>query len=150
MAAGATVVGLGVLGSPAQAHPATPASTGADEARVQPAPWPAGPSTAAPETYEDTTDDYGRHAAPAGSYTVVRGDTVSRIAAAFDQPWRELYHRNVGVIGPDPDLVLPGQVLAVTGAVAEVPAVGTSAGDPAPLAEPGPAPEAVPEQGTPE
>jgi len=35
----------------------------------------------------------------AGDYTVVRGDTVAKIAAAHGQAWRDLYQRNVGAIG---------------------------------------------------
>jgi len=61
-------------------------------------------------------------AAPAAELTVVRrGDTLWELAAA-DLPegvdaaavtarWRELYDVNRAVIGPDPDLILPGQQL---------------------------------------
>ncbi|WP_409330470.1 LysM peptidoglycan-binding domain-containing protein [Trujillonella humicola] len=144
LAAGATVVGLGVFGSPAtaQATPAVPDWSGAADAHVQHA---HGSASSAPETYEDTTASYGRHAAPDGTYTVVRGDTVSRIAADFDQPWRELYHRNVSAIGADPDLIFPGQVFTLSGSVGTVPGTNGPAGDSVPPApEPAPAPDAAP------
>jgi LysM repeat protein len=54
-------------------------------------------------------------AAPAGSYTVKRGDTVARIAAAHGQSWRALYERNTGVIGSDPNRIVPGMVLRLSG-----------------------------------
>jgi LysM repeat protein len=61
-------------------------------------------------------------AAPAGDYTVQRGDTLATIAAAHGQSWRELYQRNVGVIGGDPNLITPGQVLVTSGAQQAAPA----------------------------
>ncbi len=63
-------------------------------------------------------------AAPAPALIVVRrGDTLWGLAAA-DHPeaadpatitarWRELYDVNRAVIGPDPDLILPGQQLRI-------------------------------------
>jgi nucleoid-associated protein YgaU len=49
-----------------------------------------------------------------GSYTVVPGDTLSRIAAQRTHgTWRELYERNTSVVGPDPDLIYPGQRLSL-------------------------------------
>jgi LysM repeat protein len=131
VAAGATVVGLGVLSS-SPAYAADGSTPTVAEAPVaNPAPVA---EAAAP--------------APADDYTVQRGDTVAEIAAAVDQPWRELYERNVGVIGSDPNLILPGQVLLVTGtaqapatAPVEVGSVGNSA--PAAVAA-APAVEAAP------
>lgn len=55
--------------------------------------------------------------APAGNtYTVVEGDTLWDIAAAhLGDPNRypEIYELNKGVIGDDPNLILPGQVLTL-------------------------------------
>ena len=67
--------------------------------------------------------------ADAGSYTVVRGDTLGKIAAAHGESWRALYQRNVDVIGSNPNVLVPGQVLATSGA--------------APAAAAAPAPAAV-------
>ncbi|MFG3497561.1 transglycosylase family protein [Streptomyces sp. NPDC047928] len=47
------------------------------------------------------------------SYTVARGDSLSGIAEAerVRGGWQRLYAENRGVIGTDPDLILPGQKL---------------------------------------
>ncbi|MFF8382587.1 transglycosylase family protein [Streptomyces kanasensis] len=52
------------------------------------------------------------------SYTVARGDTLSRIAAEkrVQGGWQRLYAQNRAVIGGDPDLIMPGQRLALRGA----------------------------------
>jgi LysM repeat protein len=48
------------------------------------------------------------------TYTVRPGDTLSGIASGLGMSdWRPLYEANRGVIGPDPNLLRPGQVLAV-------------------------------------
>jgi LysM repeat protein len=99
--AGASAVTLGVLTFPAQAHTTAPPSAVA--------------VAAAP--------------AAVGQYTVQRGDTIAAIAAAHGQSWQELYQRNVGVIGGNPDAITPGQALTVSG-------VGATA--PAPAPEPAP------------
>ncbi|MGW7621530.1 transglycosylase family protein [Streptomyces antimycoticus] len=53
--------------------------------------------------------------AASGSYAVVRGDTLSRIAtrASVGGGWKALYHANRGTIGPNPHLIHPGQRLAL-------------------------------------
>ncbi|GAA3191518.1 MULTISPECIES: transglycosylase family protein [Streptomyces] len=63
----------------------------------------------------------GRHASrggertdpDAGAYTVRSGDNLSAIAEARELPggWPALYERNEDVIGDDPDLIRPGQLL---------------------------------------
>ncbi|MFG2517894.1 transglycosylase family protein [Streptomyces sp. NPDC048527] len=54
-------------------------------------------------------------AGTARMYTVVGGDTLSAIADAREVPggWRKLYETNRRTIGSDPDLILPGQRLAL-------------------------------------
>ncbi|MGW1893664.1 transglycosylase family protein [Streptomyces sp. NPDC002004] len=49
-------------------------------------------------------------------YTVVHGDSLSRIADERHLPggWERLYDTNRRTIGDDPDLILPGQRLALT------------------------------------
>jgi hypothetical protein len=59
----------------------------------------------------------------AGTVRVQPGDTLWAIAAdrlpvrasaeTVDRLWRRLYHRNRSVVGPDPDLLLPGMLLRV-------------------------------------
>ncbi|MCW2871736.1 peptidoglycan DD-metalloendopeptidase family protein [Actinacidiphila oryziradicis] len=58
------------------------------------------------------------HAAVKGGfYNVVRGDTLSGIAQqeSVKGGWKRLYDVNTKVVGSDPDLILPGQRLAVPG-----------------------------------
>src|SRR3954465_1853072 len=76
VAAGATVVGLGVLSSPAQAATASaPTGTTLWAPTAQVGTAPAIPSAA-------DLDSYGRHAALPADYAVLRGDTLTQIAAA--------------------------------------------------------------------
>ncbi|MET9119141.1 transglycosylase family protein [Streptomyces longwoodensis] len=53
-------------------------------------------------------------------YTVVRGDTLSGIAGEqrVDGGWQRLYAANRTTIGADPDLILPGQRLSLSGRAA--------------------------------
>lgn len=50
---------------------------------------------------------------PAGDYTVVAGDSLSKIATAQNVPggWQALYEKNKQYIG-DPNLIVPGQKVA--------------------------------------
>ncbi|NSC22134.1 LysM peptidoglycan-binding domain-containing protein [Streptomyces albus subsp. chlorinus] len=59
---------------------------------------------------EGRDGDGGRH-----RVTVRPGDSLSRLAAEHDVAggWQELYERNHGVVGDDPDLIRPGQHLRV-------------------------------------
>src|SRR4051794_33827811 len=125
----------------------TAAATQAAPAAAPAAPAaPAQQQTAAPAETHDESDSYGRHAA-GGDYTVRRGDTVAKIARAHGEGWRDLYQRNVGVIGSNPNRIFPGEVLATTGTAtgtvgdsAPVAAAPAPAPAPAPAAAPAPAP----------
>jgi len=48
-----------------------------------------------------------------GDYTVREGDTLSTIAAAHGTTWQRIYAANTSVIGGDPDMIVPGQRLAL-------------------------------------
>ncbi|MFD8804128.1 transglycosylase family protein [Streptomyces sp. NPDC059597] len=48
-----------------------------------------------------------------GAYTVRAGDTLSTIAARHGTTWRQVFADNRKVIGSDPDLIVPGQRLAL-------------------------------------
>lgn len=63
-------------------------------------------------TVTGPTDDPGHHPAP-HTYTVQPGDTLSGIAAKFHTPGGSgaIFRLNRDVIGPNPDLISPGQVL---------------------------------------
>ncbi|MEU6092251.1 transglycosylase family protein [Streptomyces sp. NPDC047085] len=53
------------------------------------------------------------HGASHGDYTVREGDTLSLIAARHGTTWQRIYAANKKVIGDDPDLIMPGQRLAL-------------------------------------
>ncbi|MFJ3670110.1 transglycosylase family protein [Streptomyces sp. NPDC090106] len=63
-------------------------------------------------------------AGSAEMYTVVRGDSLSRIADREDVKggWQRLYAANRKAIGADPDLILPGQRLDLRGKATAPPA----------------------------
>lgn len=134
-------VGLGlappVLGTAVGVLAATPAAASADAPSAVPAPWAedAAPDwPAVPPASPPVTDDGHRAgdllpdwpAAPeAGEHVVVRGDCLWRIAerrltadaghaptpAEVATAVRAWWAANADVIGPDPDRLLPGQVL---------------------------------------
>jgi LysM repeat protein len=100
--------------------------TGGSTAGVAEAParTPA-PAAGQPSALPATTP--AGNAAPEGDYTVQRGDTVVKIAAAHGQSWRGLYQRNVDVIGANPDLITPGQVLVTSASAQAAPAAAVPA-----------------------
>ncbi|MCL2730959.1 MAG: LysM peptidoglycan-binding domain-containing M23 family metallopeptidase [Actinomycetia bacterium] len=61
-------------------------------------------------------DHKGAHA-KAETYTVLPGDTLSKIAAAhhIKGGWHRLYHENEKVIGSDPNVIRPGMHLTLHG-----------------------------------
>ena len=53
---------------------------------------------------------------PRRTYTVVSGDSLSKIAKrelGDANKWRKLYEANKAVVGDNPDLIKPGQVLVI-------------------------------------
>lgn len=113
----AGTIGLGVLLAPALANATTPtppprpdsAATGSPGWPTDPPAAPAWPSTPAPA------------AAPPATVTVQAGDSLWLIAARRLGPdadpgrtaaeWPRWYAANRSVVGPDPDLIRPGEVL---------------------------------------
>ncbi|MDQ0490316.1 transglycosylase family protein [Streptomyces cellulosae] len=71
--------------------------------------------TSVEDVRPDTTPQ--ARAGRAEMYTVVRGDTLSGIAEQehVRGGWQGLYEANRSTIGADPDLILPGQRLKLTG-----------------------------------
>lgn len=85
---------------------ATPAKTGAAFASV----------SATTAKTPATTPHPGPIQKPAAkTYTVKKGDTLSGIATRFKYPggWEALYQKNKKVIGDNPNLIRPGEVLQV-------------------------------------
>ncbi|MFF0294064.1 peptidoglycan DD-metalloendopeptidase family protein [Kitasatospora sp. NPDC004615] len=81
----------------------------------------------------DATPVADQAAAP-HSYRVASGDTLSKIAAAqhVDGGWQKLYQDNRSVVGGNPDLIFPGQKLAINGqaaAPAQAPAAKSTSTD---------------------
>jgi murein DD-endopeptidase MepM/ murein hydrolase activator NlpD len=107
---------------PAEAHPKTVRKAPAKSAAKARPKRPASPHTSA------------------GHYTVVPGDTLSGIAADkhLAGGWPRLYADNRAVVGDDPDLILPGQRLALAAPHTE------PAAAPKPKPAPEPAPKAAP------
>lgn len=86
-------------------------------------------------------------AGAAAHYTVVPGDTLSGIADEHDVAggWPKLYADNRPVVGGDPDLIFPGQRLALRApATAHPAAKPATGGRTAPAAKPAAKPAAVP------
>jgi hypothetical protein len=94
--------------------PAAPAKPKAHQSVSQAKPQSvsqAGPQAAPPQTR--TQPQSPRPSAGTHSYTVKSGDTLSKIAKAqrILGGWQALYQANRAVVGGDPNLILPGQVL---------------------------------------
>ncbi|MFF7476412.1 transglycosylase family protein [Streptomyces sp. NPDC008092] len=69
-------------------------------------------SAPAAKTPQRSTAGTGRTSAE-GDYTVREGDTLSEIAERHGTTWQRLYAANRAVIGGDPNLIVPGQRLAL-------------------------------------
>ncbi len=70
-------------------------------------------SSSAPSKAPERTTGNTSRGASRGDYTVRAGDTLSIIAARHGTTWQRLYAANKAVIGGDPDLIMPGQRLAL-------------------------------------
>lgn len=118
--------------APAPPPPAEPAPTAPPP--VEPAPEP----VAAPEPPPEPVANVP--AEPRETYTVRPGDSLSAIAQRVlgdGNRWPEIYDLNREVIGANPGLIHPGQVLVLPG--------GASVPGPAPGPVPEPAPSPPPE-----
>ncbi|MFH8774649.1 transglycosylase family protein [Streptomyces sp. NPDC017958] len=93
-------------GSPSASTPGTSASK--SSATTKSAPAESVPAKAP----ERATGHTGRSASR-GDYTVREGDTLSAIAARHGTTWQRIYAANEKVIGDDPNLIVPGQRLAL-------------------------------------
>lgn len=69
-----------------------------------------------PRAAMSSTRAVSSNAPPAGSYTVVKGDCLSSIARRYygtASKWTAIYEANKAVIGGNPNLIYPGQVLTI-------------------------------------
>ncbi|MFJ1703337.1 transglycosylase family protein [Kitasatospora sp. NPDC088346] len=92
------------------ARGSTPAKSGRKPSTPK-ATRPAAPREAVPQAAAVEQDDSAEESGD--TYTVHPGDTLSAIADArrLAGGWQRLYQANQAVIGADPDLIEPGQVL---------------------------------------
>lgn len=86
-----------------------PASTLVKDSPTQPDPGNSGSGTSGRDQPETTSTQ---------SYTVKSGDTLSGIARKLtgSTNWKTIYEQNKGVIGSNPSMIKPGQVLTIPGA----------------------------------
>lgn len=47
------------------------------------------------------------------TYVVKKGDTLSSIAKKYNTTWQTIYNKNKSIIGNNPDIIKPGQVLTI-------------------------------------
>jgi LysM repeat protein len=82
---------------------------------------PARANTAQPSEPATALTVTAKPAAGPVTWTVRPGDTLSAIASTLAVPggWQRLYTANRQAIGPDPNVIRPGTVLAVPGAAAQ-------------------------------
>ncbi|WP_043907412.1 LysM peptidoglycan-binding domain-containing protein [Kitasatospora griseola] len=103
--------GSGTGGNQSPAPTTSPTAPNSDPSQ------PAGtlqPSTSTPPTSSPSATDTPAAGTPAAQpYTVGPGDTLAKIARTheLDGGWTELYNANKQVLGENPDLIQPGQVL---------------------------------------
>ncbi|MBB0230364.1 transglycosylase family protein, partial [Streptomyces calidiresistens] len=139
--------------APGPSAPSAPSEAKVGAGDPGPTAAPRETSGGAPEGADGTVRTAGAAGAVpqggAGSHEVVRGDTLYRIAGQHSVRggWQSLYEMNRSVIGNDPNLILPGQRLALPtgGTVAERPASRDERrADPAPKQAEKPAPKPAP------
>ena len=47
------------------------------------------------------------------TYKVKKGDNLTKIAKIYNMTWQELYEKNKNVIGNNPNVIKPGQILKI-------------------------------------
>lgn len=87
----------------------TESATRSTSAHTSKPAWKQAPAAKAPQR----STGHGGGSAAGGDYTVRAGDTLSRIAERHGTTWQRLYAANKAVIGDDPNLIVPGQRLAL-------------------------------------
>lgn len=92
-------------------------NTPAKPQKAPQAPVKSQPKTSTPKSTPKAPTAPSKPSAPAvqsaGKYTVKSGDFLTKIAAKYGISWDDVYAQNKSVIGADPDLIFPGQVLNI-------------------------------------
>ncbi|MCZ0989958.1 transglycosylase family protein [Streptomyces diastatochromogenes] len=97
--------------APTTASSGTSASE--NSATTKSAPTKSAPAKSVPAKAPERPAGHTDRSASRGDYTVREGDTLSAIAARHGTTWQRVYAVNKKVIGDDPNLIVPGQRLAL-------------------------------------
>ncbi|MEU6574522.1 transglycosylase family protein [Streptomyces sp. NPDC046805] len=95
------------------AAPGAASGTAATHRTSTPAKSPSKAAPSHPAKAPQRTTAHADRGASRGDYTVREGDTLSGIATRHGTTWQRVYAVNKSVIGGDPDLIVPGQRLAL-------------------------------------
>ena len=60
-----------------------------------------------PEKYSNEYDKNNNY------YVVKKGDNLTKIAKKFNTTWQKIYNKNKNIIGDNPNLIYPGQILYI-------------------------------------
>lgn len=76
-------------------------------------PQPVTPKATKPQTVTETPKTSPVVNTSGNTYTVKSGDCLSIIGQAYNISWEKIYNDNKSVVGSNPDLIFPGQVLNI-------------------------------------
>ncbi|MEU2715153.1 transglycosylase family protein [Streptomyces sp. NPDC007205] len=99
--------------APAAAHTGSSGTPDSKGVTTKSAPTKSAPARSVPAKTPERPSAHTGRSASRGDYTVREGDTLSAIAARHGTTWQRIYAANKKVIGDDPDLIVPGQRLAL-------------------------------------
>ncbi|MFI9614017.1 transglycosylase family protein [Streptomyces sp. NPDC052023] len=102
-----------VCSTRAGAYGGAPAAPGASAGNSAPARQAAPTQQRSSQPAQARESGHTDRDASRGDYTVRQGDTLSGIAARNGTTWQHLFAANKAVIGGDPDVIVPGQRLAL-------------------------------------
>lgn len=65
--------------------------------------------------YEEANDKSANHIPENNqiTYTIKKGDTLIKIAKKYNTTWKKIYQKNIDIIGGNPNLIIPGQILKI-------------------------------------
>ncbi|KOV70102.1 transglycosylase family protein [Streptomyces sp. MMG1121] len=99
--------------APAADHTGSSGTAASKGETTKSAPTEPAPTRSAPARQSERPATHSGRSASRGDYTVREGDTLSAIAARHGTTWQRIYAANEKVIGADPNLIVPGQRLAL-------------------------------------